>query len=66
MVLNSNIHSISRFISSLFVWLISYQPAVFFYQNKPATTNQPAILFSQESGQISISNQPPAKRTGSR
>jgi hypothetical protein len=45
----------------LFVWLISHQPAVLFYQNKTATSNQPTIFFSQ---QISTSHQPPAKRTG--
>jgi hypothetical protein len=32
---------------TLFVWLISHQPAVFFSQNKPATSNQSAVLFSQ-------------------
>jgi hypothetical protein len=29
----------------MFVWLISHQPAVFFSQKKPATSNQPAVLF---------------------
>jgi hypothetical protein len=42
---------------SLFAWLISHQPAVFFSQNKPATST-----FLSE--QISTSHQPPAKRTG--
>jgi hypothetical protein len=32
----------------------------FFSQNKPATTNQSAVLFLSE--QISTSHQPPAKR----
>jgi hypothetical protein len=42
---------------TLFVWLISHQPAVLFSQNKPGITNQPAVLFSQ--------NKPaPAERTG--
>jgi hypothetical protein len=31
---------------SLFVRLISHQPAVLFSQNKPATSNQPTVLFS--------------------
>jgi hypothetical protein len=46
---------------SLFVRLISHQPAEFFSQNKSATSNQPAVLLSE---QISTSHQPPAKRTG--
>jgi hypothetical protein len=33
--------------SGLFAWLISHQPAVFFSQNKPATSSQPAVFFSQ-------------------
>jgi hypothetical protein len=32
---------------ALFVWLISHQPAVIFSQNKPATSNQRAVLFSR-------------------
>jgi hypothetical protein len=46
----------------LFVWLISHQPTVLLSQNKPATSNQPALRFLSE--QISTSHQPPAKRTG--
>jgi hypothetical protein len=42
-------------------WLISHQPAVLFSHNKPAASNQSAVLFSQN---ISTSHQPPAKRTG--
>jgi hypothetical protein len=30
-------------INALFVWLISHQPAALFSQNKPATSNQPAV-----------------------
>jgi hypothetical protein len=33
--------------ASLFVCLISHQPAVLFSQNKSATSNQPTIFFSQ-------------------
>jgi hypothetical protein len=29
------------------VWLISHQPVVLFSHNKPVTTNQTAVLFSQ-------------------
>jgi hypothetical protein len=29
---------------ALFAWLISHQPAVLFSHNKPATSNQPAVL----------------------
>jgi hypothetical protein len=42
---------------ALFAWLISYQPAVLFSQNKPASST-----FLSE--QTSTSHQPPAKRTG--
>jgi hypothetical protein len=34
-------------VKSLFVWLISHQPAVLYSQNNPATSNQPPVLFSQ-------------------
>jgi hypothetical protein len=44
--------------SSLFVWLISYQPAVLFSQNKPATSKQPAVLFSQNKSATSTNHQP--------
>jgi hypothetical protein len=43
---------------SLFARLISHQPAVLFYQNKPATINQPAVLFSQNKPAPAISQQP--------
>jgi hypothetical protein len=33
-------------IIAVFAWFISHQPAVLFYQNKPATSNQPTVLFS--------------------
>jgi hypothetical protein len=50
---------------SLFVRLISHQPAVLFSQNEPATSNQPqpanSTLLSE---QTSTSHQPPANRTG--
>jgi hypothetical protein len=42
----------------LFVWLISDQPAVFFSQNKPATSNQPPVLFSQNKSALATSHQP--------
>jgi hypothetical protein len=38
--------------------LISHQPAVFFSQNKPATSNQPTVLFSQNKSAPTISHQP--------
>jgi hypothetical protein len=44
--------------NALFVWLISYQPAVLFSQNKPATNNQPAVLFAQNKPAPAISHQP--------
>jgi hypothetical protein len=44
--------------SALFAWLIRYQPAVLFSQNKPATSNQPTILFSQNKSAPAISHQP--------
>jgi hypothetical protein len=34
-------------ITSLFTWLINHQSAVIFSRNKPATINQPSLLFSQ-------------------
>jgi hypothetical protein len=43
---------------TLFVWLISHQPAVLFSQNKPAITNQPTVLFSQNKPSPAISHQP--------
>jgi hypothetical protein len=42
----------------MFVRLISHQAAVLFYQNKPATINQPAVLFSQNKSALPISHQP--------
>jgi hypothetical protein len=41
--------------NTLFVWLISHQPAVLFSHNKPATSNQPAVLFSQNKPAQAIS-----------
>jgi hypothetical protein len=32
--------------AALLAWLISHQPAVLFSHNKPATSNQSAVLFS--------------------
>jgi hypothetical protein len=43
---------------SVFVRLISHQPAVLFSQNKSATSNQPAVLFSQNKSAPAISHQP--------
>jgi hypothetical protein len=43
---------------ALFVWLISHQPAVLFFQNKPAISNQPAVPFSQNKSPQVISHQP--------
>jgi hypothetical protein len=43
---------------TLFVWIISHQPAVLFSQNKPATNNQPAVLFSQNKSAPAIGHQP--------
>jgi hypothetical protein len=41
-----------------FAWLISHQPALLFFQNKPATFNQPTVLFSQNKPASAISYQP--------
>jgi hypothetical protein len=43
---------------ALLVWLINHQPAVFFSQNKPATSNKLAVLFSQNKSALAISHQP--------
>jgi hypothetical protein len=43
---------------SLFAWLIIRQPAVLFSHNKPATSNQPTILFFQNKSAPAISHQP--------
>jgi hypothetical protein len=43
---------------ALFAWLISHQLAVFFSHNKPITSNQPAVLFSQNKSAPAISHQP--------
>jgi hypothetical protein len=45
-------------INAQFVWLISHQPTVVFSQNKPATSNQPAVLSSHNKSAPAISNQP--------
>jgi hypothetical protein len=47
-----------QFSSSLFVWLISHQPAVLFSQNKSDISNQPTVLFSQNKPAPAISHQP--------
>jgi hypothetical protein len=47
-----------RTINSLFVRLISHQPAVLFSQNKPATSNQPTVLLSHNKPAPVISHQP--------
>jgi hypothetical protein len=49
--------------NSLFVRLISHQPAVLFFSelfshNKPATSNQPIVFFSQNKSAPAISYQP--------
>jgi hypothetical protein len=43
---------------TLFVWLLSHQPAVLFSHNKSAISNQPAVLFSQHKPAPAISHQP--------
>jgi hypothetical protein len=43
---------------ALFAWLISHQPTVLFSQNKPATSNQLAVLFSHNKSAPATSNQP--------
>jgi hypothetical protein len=51
----------SETICSLFVRLISHQPAILFSQNEPATSNQPQPASSTLlSEQTSTSHQPPA------
>jgi hypothetical protein len=51
--------------SSVFVRLISHQPAVLFSLDKPATSNQPAVLFSQNKSAPAISHQPNEQAVGS-
>jgi hypothetical protein len=46
--------------NALFAWLISHQPAVFFSQNKPATSNQYSSLRTNQHQP----SEPPANRTG--
>jgi hypothetical protein len=43
--------------TSLFAWLISHPSTVLFSQNKPVTSNQPAVLFSQNKSALAISHQ---------
>jgi predicted esterase len=43
--------------NSLFVRLISHQPAVLFSQNKSATNNQTSVLFSHSKSTPAISHQ---------
>jgi hypothetical protein len=50
--------NVFMFVHSLFVRLISHQPAVLFSQNKPATNNQPTVLFSHSKSAPAISHQP--------
>jgi ankyrin repeat protein len=50
--------------SALFVWLIGHQPTVLFSQNKSATSNQAAVLFSKKPAPI-ISHQPNEQASGS-
>jgi hypothetical protein len=45
-------------VIALFVWLISHQPTVLFSQNKPATSNQPALLSYRNKSAPVISHQP--------
>jgi hypothetical protein len=52
--------------TTLFAWLISHQPAVFFSHNKPAITNQPTVLFSQNKPAPAISHQPNEQAGNSR
>jgi hypothetical protein len=47
-----------REANALFVWLISHETAILFSQNKPATSNQPTVLFSQKKSASATSNQP--------
>jgi hypothetical protein len=55
--------SLSRRIHnfSLFVWLISHQPAVLFFSEQISHQQPASSTFSSE--QTSTSHQPPAKRT---
>jgi hypothetical protein len=50
--------------NSVFVRLLSHQPAVLFSQNKPATSNQPVVLFSQNKSAPAISHQPNEQTEG--
>jgi hypothetical protein len=49
---------VGRIGDSVFVRLISHQPAVLFSQNKPATSNQPPVLFSQNKSAPAIGHRP--------
>jgi hypothetical protein len=42
----------------MFAWLISHQPTVLVSQNKPATSNQSAVFFSQNKSAPAIRHQP--------
>jgi hypothetical protein len=48
----------SVIFNTVFVWLISHQPAVLFSRNESATSSQPAVLFSQNKSAPAISHQP--------
>jgi hypothetical protein len=43
---------------AVFVWLINYKTVVFFSQNKPPTSNQPSVLFTQNKSALAINHQP--------
>jgi hypothetical protein len=45
--MNSRYTFFSRIAHYRFVWLISHYPTVLFFLNKPATSNQATILFSE-------------------
>jgi hypothetical protein len=45
-------------VVALFAWLISHQTAVLFSHSKSVTSNQPAVLFSQNKPAPAISHQP--------
>jgi hypothetical protein len=42
----------------MLIWLINYQPTVLFSQNKPATSNLRAVLFSRIKSALVTSHQP--------
>jgi hypothetical protein len=54
---DADISSLSFPSIALFAWFISHLPALFFSQNKPATNNQPTVLFFQNESAPAISHQ---------